>query len=314
MAKSIMSKAERREERLGFLFISPWLIGLVIFAVFPIAASLIISFMKWDIYQSPSWVGLDNFKHLFHDKLFYKSLRVTLVYSAFAIPLGLIFGLALSLMLNLNIRGINTYRTLFYLPSVISGVAIAMVWKWIFNSDYGLLNYLLSLIGIHGPKWLEDPNWILTTYIIMSLWSIGGSAIIFLGGLQNIPGHLYEAAKIDGARLLQRFSRITLPLLTPTLFFQLLMGIIGSFQVFTSAFIMNGRGGSSSGGGPNNEGLFYMLYLYQKAFKTFDMGYASAMAWVGGIISFILAIVVYKSQGKWVFYDAEDNNGKGKTA
>lgn len=308
MTKQTLSKSERREERLGFLFISPWIIGFLVFAAFPILASLALSFMKWDIYRAPSWVGLDNFQRLFQDELFYKSMKVTLTYSAYSIPLSIVLGLGLSLLLNLKIKGIDFYRTLFYVPSVMTGVAISMVWMWILNDAYGLLNYMLSLVGINGPNWLKDPDWILWSYIIMSLWGIGGSAILYLGGLQNIPEHLYEAGKIDGANVFQRFFKITLPLLTPTLFFQLLMGIIGSFQVFTTAYIINGRGG----GGPENEGLFYMLYLYQKAFKTFDMGYASAMAWVGGLISLVLALIVYRTQNKWVYYEADDTAKGGR--
>jgi multiple sugar transport system permease protein len=308
MARSQLSKAARKEERLGYLFISPWIIGFLAFAAFPILASFALSFMHWDIYRPPTWAGLDNYGRVFGDKLFYKSMSVTLRYSAMSIPLSLVFGLALSLLLNLKVKGIDFFRTLFYLPSVISGVAVAMLWLWIFNDTYGLFNYLLGIIGIEGPQWLKNPDWVLPSYVIMSLWGIGGSAILFLGGLQNIPGHLYEAAKVDGANVFHRFFRITLPLLTPTLFFLLLMGIISSFQVFTTAYVINGEGS----GGPDNEGLFYMLYLYRKAFKTFDMGYATSMAWIGGLISLILSILVYRTQNKWVYYEAGDNGGEGK--
>lgn len=308
MTRRAMSRAARRQERLGFLFISPWLVGLIVFSLFPIFASLLLSFTHWDIYHGPTWTGLDNFSRLVKDPLFYQSIQVTLTYSAMSIPLNLIFGLLLSLLLNLKIRGIDLYRTIFYIPSVITGVAVAMLWLWIFNDYFGLLNYFLSWFGIEGPKWLRDPNWILPTYVIMSIWGVGGNAILFLGGLQNIPGHLYEAARIDGASPFQRFFRITLPLLTPTLFFLVLMGIIGSFQVFTSAYVINGRGG----GGPDNAGLFYMLYLYQKAFQDYDMGYASAMAWIGGIISLVLAIAVYRTQNKWVYYESGPVGGEGK--
>ncbi|CAK4826397.1 unnamed protein product [Aphanomyces euteiches] len=210
----------------------------------------------------------------------------------------------------MKLKGINFFRTLLYLPSVLTGVAVSMLWLWIFNADYGLLNYFLSWFGISGPQWLKDPSWVLTSYVIMSLWGVGGSAILFLGGLQNIPEQLYEAAKIDGAGTLRRFWRITLPLLTPTLFFLLLMGIIDSFQVFTQAYIINGRGG----GGPENSGLFYMLYLYQKAFQSFDMGYASAMAWIGGLLSLALALIVYSTQKKWVYYEADQSENRKEMA
>lgn len=257
--------------------------------------------MHWDIYRAPSWVGLDNFKSLFADPLFYKSMKVTLTYSAMSIPVNLILGLLLSLLLNTKVKGINFFRTLFYLPSVISGVAVAMLWMWILNSKFGLLNYFLSLIGIEGPSWLQDPKWILPSFVLIGVWGVGGNAILFLGGLQNIPGHLYEAARVDGANVFTRFWKITLPLLTPTLFFLLMMGIIGSFQVFTTAYVINGSGT----GGPDNAGLFYMLYLYQKAFKSFDMGFATAMAWIGGLISLILAVLVYWTQNKWVYYESD---------
>lgn len=296
-----MSKQARREEIAGYLYISPWIIGFIFFGAFPIVASLLLSFSKWDIYKPPTWVGFENFARLIKDPLFYKSMEVTLTYSALSIPLSLILGLGLSLLLNLKIKGIDFFRTLFYIPSVITGVAVAMLWKWILNDGYGLINYSLSLIGIEGPQWLEDPKWIIPSFVIISLWGVGGSAILFLGGLQNIPETFYEAATMDGASVFQKFWKITLPLLTPTLFFLLLMGIIASFQVFTIAYVINGK----VAGGPENSGLFYMLYLYQKAFKSYDMGYACAMAWVGGIISFVLSFVVYRTQQKWVYYEAD---------
>lgn len=296
-----LSKMNRREELTGYLFILPWIIGFLCFMAYPIVDSLYLSFTHWDIYQGPHWIGLRNYALLFQDPLFYKSLEVTLYYSALSIPLNIAVGLALSLLLNTKLKGIGIFRTLFYLPSVITGVAVAMLWLWIFNPDYGLVNYFLSFVGIKGPRWMQDPNWTVPLYVIMGLWSVGGNAILFLGGLQNIPNHLYEAANIDGANRWQQFWRITLPLLTPTLFFLLLMGIIGSFQVFTSSYVINGRGG----GGPDNSGLFYMLYLFNQAFSQYNMGYASAMAWIGGLISFILAIIVYRTQRKWVYYEAD---------
>jgi multiple sugar transport system permease protein len=301
LARAKLTKSERKEELLGFLYISPWILGFLAFAAFPILASLTLSFMKWDIYLPPIWVGFKNFTNLFTDPLFYKSMQVTLTYSALSVPINLVLGLLLSLLLNVKVKGIDFFRTLFYLPSVITGVAVAMLWMWMLNSKFGLLNYLLSIFGINGPAWLQDPQWILPSYVLIGVWGVGGSAILFLGGLQNIPAHLYEAARVDGANVFQRFWKITLPMLTPTLFFLIMMGIIGSFQVFTTAYVINGSGT----GGPENAGLFYMLYLYSKAFKSFDMGYASAMAWIGGLISLILAILVYWTQNKWVYYDAE---------
>lgn len=303
------SKLVRNEGLTGYLYILPWIIGFLAFSAFPILDSLYLSFNHWDIYQPPHWVGLANYRLLFRDPLFYKSLEVTLTYSAMYIPLSLVLGLLISLMLNLKIKGIGIFRTLFYLPSVISGVAVSMLWMWIFNKDYGLINYLLSLVGIKGPDWLNNPHWIVPVYVIMGLWGVGGSAVLFLGVLQNIPKHLYEAAQIDGASVWQRFWKITLPQLTPTIFFLLLTGIVGSFQVFTSAYVINGRGA----GGPDNAGLFYMLYLFNQAFQQYNMGYASAMAWIGGLISMILAVIVYRTQNKWVYYEADLSNKGGRS-
>lgn len=301
MVKVRLSRAARREQLTGYLYISPWIVGFLAFMAFPIFYSLYLSFCNWDIYNGVKWIGLKNYTLLFHDPLFYQSLKVTGIYSVLSIPLNLIVGLLVSLLLNLKVRGVGFFRTLFYLPSVISGVAVAMLWMWIFNGEYGLINYFLSWFGIKGPDWLQNPHWIIPVYVIMGLWGVGGNAILFLGGLQNIPQQLYEAAAIDGAGAWRRFWNITLPLITPTLFFLLLMGIIQSFQVFTSAYVINGRGG----GGPDNAGLFYMLYLFDQAFQEYHMGYASAMAWVGGIIAIVIALLVYLTQKKWVYYEAD---------
>ncbi len=307
MSATKFSPLRRKEARLGYLFISPWIIGLIVFSLLPLLSTLILSFMEWDIYSDPTWTGFDNYQNLFTDKLFYQSMKVTLLYSLFSIPLNLVFGLMLSLLLNSKLKGINLFRTIFYIPSVITGVAVAMLWIWIFNSHFGLINYVLDMFSIKGPRWLKDPKWILPSYILISLWGVGGNAVLFLGGLQNIPEQLYEAARIDGANRWKIFWKVTLPLLTPTLFFLLLMGIIGSFKIFTTAYMING-----GGGGPENAGLFYMLYLYQKAFVSLDMGYASAMAWVGGLISLTLAVLVYRTQNKWVYYEADVvQKGKG---
>lgn len=292
----------RKEMIEGYLAISPWLIGLLCFAALPILASLGISFTDWDVssVQAPAWVGLRNYSDLFNDEYFWTALRVTVVYSILAVPLNLVAGLLLSLLLNQKLRGMYLFRTLFYLPSVVSGVATATLWLWIFNPIYGLLNVLLSKVSITGPAWLSDPSWALYAVVIMSLWGVGGGAVIYLAGLQNIPAHLYEAAAIDGAGPLSQFWRITVPLMTPTIFFLLVMGIIDSFQTFTTVYVL-----TNGTGGPEQSVLFYMLYLYQKAFVDFQMGYASAMAWVGAAIAIVLALVVFKSSPLWVYYESE---------
>jgi multiple sugar transport system permease protein len=284
----------------GYLAISPWLVGLLAFTAGPILASLGLSFTDWNINQPPAWVGLRNYSDLVNDEYFWDSLRVTLVYSALSLPLNLILGLFLSVLLNQKLRGMYLFRTLFYLPSVVAGVATAALWLWIFNPIYGILNVLLSKIGITGPAWLADPHWALYALVIMSVWGVGGNAVIYLAGLQNIPAQLYEAAAIDGAGRWAQFWRITIPLLSPTILFLLVMGIIGSFQTFTTVYVL-----TNGTGGPEESTLFYMLYLYQKAFQNFQMGYASALAWVGAIIAMALALLVFKSSPLWVYYEAE---------
>lgn len=293
------SRARRREAVEGYLAIAPWLIGFVLFTAGPIIASFVISFTYWDAQGAPpTWAGLGNYQDLFSDGRFWQSMKVTIAYSALSLPLGLVGGLLLSLLLNLKLRGMHLFRTIFYLPSVIAGVAVSTMWLWIFNDKFGLLNYLLSLVGIQGPDWLGDPSTALYALVIMSLWGIGGGAIIYLAGLQNIPPQLYEAAAIDGAGVLSRFWKITLPLLSPTIFFLLVTGIIGSFEVFTNVAIL-------TQGGPEDSTLLYMYYLYQNAFQSFKFGYASSIAWVGALISLVLAVLVFRTQSRWVYYEGE---------
>lgn len=301
--KRSLSPARRREEIEGYLAIAPWLLGFVLFTAIPIIFSLVISFTHWDVFTPPRWVGLANYRDLLADRRFFKSLQVTITYSALSLPLGLIGGLLLALLLNMRLPGIHIFRTLFYLPSVIAGVAVATLWLWIFNPHYGLANTLLRRIGIEGPMWLTDPQTALYTMVLTSLWGIGGGAIIYLAGLQNIPPQLYEAAELDGAGPLRRFRHITLPLLTPTIFFLLLTGIIDIFQIFTNVAVL-------TEGGPEDSTLLYMYYLYIVGFKSYKFGYASAIAWVGASISLLLALIVFRTQRQWVYYEAERGQSK----
>jgi multiple sugar transport system permease protein len=289
----------RQEEIAGYLAISPWLVGLLLFTAGPILASFFLSFTRYDIINPPQWIGLGNYERIFTvDRDFRQSLRVTLLFAAVTLPLSLILGLGLSLLLNLKLRGMNVYRTLFYLPAVLPTVAVTLLWVWLFNSEFGMINWLLSKAGIEGPNWFQHPRYALPALMIMSLWGVGGSAVIYLAGLQNIPPHLYEAAAIDGANPWWRFWKITIPLLTPTIFFQLVLGLIGSFQAFVTAYV-------ATSGGPRKSTLFYMLYLYQKAFLTFQMGYGSALAWILAVIILICTLLVLKSSVLWVYYEAE---------
>lgn len=280
----------------GYLFISPWLIGFLVFTALPFFQSVYLSFTRYDIVRPPLWVGLANYNTLlYEDPIFWKSLTVTLKYAVVAVPLGIATGVALALLLNLNIRGMSVYRTVFFLPSIVPAVASSVVFIWILNPQIGLINGLLKNFGIIGPAWLTDTRWAFWSLVLMGLWGVGGSMVIYLAGLKDIPVHLYEAAVTDGATPWHRLRHITLPMMTPVIFFNLVMGIIGSFQYFTQAYIM-------TQGGPEESTLFYSLYLFDRAWRYLDMGYASAMAWVLFLLIVVLTGLVFRTQRKWVHY------------
>ncbi|WP_313999357.1 sugar ABC transporter permease [uncultured Paenibacillus sp.] len=288
-----------------YVFISPAVVGLLLFMLGPIVFSAYISFTDYDILGSPRWIGLQNYIDLVNDPFFWLSLKVTFVYAGVSVPLGLAVSLLLAMLLNQNLKGIYLFRVIYYLPAVISGVAVALLWKWIFNPEFGLLNWFLGLFGIRGPLWIFSETWALPSIILMSLWSIGGSILIYLAGLQGIPSELYEAAEIDGANRIRRFWSVTIPMLSPVIFFNLVMGIIGSVQVFTEGYVM-------TSGGPNNSTLFAVLYLYRNAFNYLSMGYASAMAWVLFLIILTLTLLVFRSSPMWVFYEEQKSKPKTK--
>lgn len=292
----------QREAIWAYLFIGPWILGFLFFTLGPMIASLFFSFTDYNIIDAPVWRGLANYIKLFtRDPLFWHSLRVTLYFAALALPLSLLLGFFLAILLNQKIPGVNLWRTIYFLPSVIAGVAVALLWVRIFNPRIGLLNPILQdLFGIKGPGWLQDPNWAVPALVIMSLWGVGGGMIIYLAGLQGIPTELYEAAKIDGANTVQRFRNVTLPMMTPVIFYNLVLGLIGAFNYFTEVYVA-----TSGEGGPMRATLFYNLYLYQNAFKFFDMGYASAMAWVLFVIVLLVTLLVFRSSPYWVFYEGE---------
>ena len=292
-----ISRLAAIEERYFYLFISPWIIGFLLFVLVPMIASIFFSFCRYDVLTPPNWCGLDNYRRLFSDELFWKSLEATSLYALGSVPLGLAISLFIALMLNRDIKGVAWFRTVFYLPSVISGVAVSLLWMWIFNPDFGILNHLLwKFFRIQGPAWIASEEWVIPSLIIMSLWGIGGGIVIYLAGLQGIPTELYEAAEIDGAGGWRKLINITLPMISPVIFFNLVMGIIGSFQVFTQAYVM-------TNGGPNNASLFMVLYLYRNAFQYFSMGYASAIAWILFMIIMALTMLVFKSSPMWVYYE-----------
>jgi multiple sugar transport system permease protein len=283
---------------LGLVFISPWLIAFLVFDLVPTASAFWYSFTDWNVIaKSSNWVGLENYRQMFNggDRLYWKSVYNTLYYVGFAVPLGVVAGFILALLLNAKVRFQGMYRTLFYLPAVVPTVAATILWGWLFDTRKGLINYALGWVGLDPIRWLTSPDYSKQALIIMSLWSIGGSMVIYLAGLQNIPEDLYEAADVDGAGWISKTFRITIPLMTPTIFFNLLLGIIGSFQVFNAAFIM-------TGGGPVNSTRFYMLHLYEIAFRDSEMGYACAMAVVLFLTVLLLTIFVNWSSKRWVFY------------
>jgi multiple sugar transport system permease protein len=284
----------------GFVFISPWIVGYLCFTVGPMMGSLLLSFCQYDL-ANLQFVGAANYERLFtNDPLFWKSLWNTATYTLFAVPLGLTGSLMLAVFLNQKVKGLALYRTLYYIPSLVPAVATALLWNYVFNANFGILNNSLRAAGMSNPpQWLQDPNWAMPAFVIMSLWGIGGGRmIIFLAGLQGIPDSYYEAADIDGAGALSKFRHITLPMLTPMIFFNMVLGIVGSFQVFTAAYIM-------TAGGPANATLFYVLYLFRQAFEEFRMGYASAMAWVLFIILLVFTGIQFWQAKKWVYYEGE---------
>ena len=284
-----------REAAGGYLFALPWLVGLSIFVFYPFIANIFYSFTEYNIIESPVWVGIDNYRVLMDDSLFWKSLSNTIYYSA-VVPLQLIIALLLALLLNQKVKGQRYFRTFFYLPVLVPLVASSVLWKWMLSPNYGLVNSLLYKVGINGPGWFASESWSKPALILMGTWTVGGAMIIFLATLQDIPQVLYEAAEIDGATTFKKTFHITLPLLTPAIFFNLIMGIIGSFQVFTQAYII-------TEGGPMYSTTFYVLYLYNNAFKFFRMGRASAMALILFIVIFIITLFIVKTSSKWVYYE-----------
>jgi multiple sugar transport system permease protein len=296
-----MSKAARREERSGFLFASPWLAGMLLFLVGPIVASTLLSLTNWNLISPAKWVGLENYRDMVADDNFRQSIRVTLFYAVLAVPLYQAAGIALAILLNLRLRGMYLFRTILFLPAVLSGVAVAVLWAQMLNPDLGIVNQVLRAIGIaNPPRWLQSPDWAVPAVVLMGLWGMGSGAIIYLAGLQNIPPSLYQAAKIDGARTWQTFRHITLPLLTPTLLFTLLIGVIGAFQVFDVAYILGGSRGGSRG-----SLLFYVLNLWNEGFRNGRFGYASALAWVLVIVAAIVIVLIFKTSSRWVYYESE---------
>ncbi|NBE97709.1 sugar ABC transporter permease [Nonomuraea sp. KC401] len=284
-------------DRIGYLFLAPWFAGMALFTVGPILASLYLSFTEYTLLKPPEWLGLDNYRQMLADPRLHKSLGVTFVYVFVSVPVQLVLALALALLLNRGARGLSFYRSVYYLPSLLAGsVSVAILWRQIFGKD-GLVNQLLAMAGIEGVSWVAHPDFALGTLIVLNAWTFGAPMVIFLAGLRQIPHSYYEAAEVDGAGPVSRFFRITLPLLTPIIFFNLVLQLIGAFQSFTQAFVISG-----GRGGPSDATLLYTLYLYERGFGSFDMGYASAMAWVLLAIIAVLTGLNFLFAKRWVFY------------
>ena len=299
------STMARREAIEGFLYISPFLLGFLIFTAYPMIASLYLSFTKFNIISAPTWIGLDNYQEaFFQDEQFWGSLKRTGIFALLNVTLGVLGSLGAALLLSQNYKGTTTFRTFFFLPSITPVIASALLWVWIFQPTIGLLNYLLGMVGIQGPPWLQSGTWAIPSVAIISLWgTIGGSRmIIFLAALQSVPQELYEAAEIDGAGPWRKFWTITLPMISPTMFFNVVLTIIGSLSVFSLSYI-------ATGGGPNYATYFYVYHLFKSAFEFSRMGYAAAMAWVFFLIVLVLTAIQFRVSKSWVFYAGESQDG-----
>ena len=295
MRRSRLSLA-RREAMSGYIFILPAVLGFVLWTAGPMLYSAWMSLHEWNLMQPARYVGLANFRRMADDALFWKSLRVTLTYAILLVPLFQVVSLLAAMLLNVNVRGVSFFRAAFYLPTVVPVVAASFLWGWIFNPEFGLLNSYLRKLGLTKILWFQEPRWAMTAMIIMSLWTFGGTMVIYLAGLQGIPAHLYEAAEIDGAGAFRKFFTVTIPMMSPVIFFNFVLGMIGALQAFTQAYVI-------TDGGPQNSTLFYTLYIFRKGFTDFQMGYASALAWVLFALVMVLSLLVFRSFGRRVYYE-----------
>jgi len=285
-----------REAIYGYAMASPWLLGFTVFTVFPMVAALVLSFFRTDFLTETRFIGLSWWESVISDRIVRKAFYNTGVYVAAVVPLNTVLALMIAVLLNQGIAGQSIWRTVYYLPSVVSGVAVSLLWQWLYHPEVGLINSMLYRIGIQGPRWIYSEEWAMPAVVIMTLWGAGAAMLIYLAGLRDIPTSLYEAAEIDGAGPVRRFFRITLPMLSPTIFFNVIMNIIAAWQVFTQAFVM-------TDGGPNNATLTMVLHIYRTAFENFYFGYASAQAWALFIVIMVFVLIALKTSRSWVHYD-----------
>jgi len=288
----------------GILFISPWILGFLLFTLYPMASSLYISFTEHHIKTASEWIGLANYANLLYDRRFWTSLYNTVYMVVIAVPLGLLSSLVFAILLNLKLRGQSVYRLIYYLPSIVPLVASSMLWMWIFNTNNGILNIFLGYFGIKGPSWLTDPTWAKPALIIMGLWGMGNTIVIYLSGIQDVPTSLLEAAELDGASWLQRLWHVTIPMVSSITLFNLIMGVIGMFQYFTQAYIFASAqtGRADSLGSPLDSTLFYSVYLYNR-FANLKLGYAAAMAWILFAIILVCTLLLLRFSERWTYYE-----------
>jgi len=290
-------KQKQKTALIAYIFILPQIIGILCFILGPMVISLVISFSRWNLVDPPQWVGFENFRMQFHDPLFWKVVLNTVYYSSVSVPLGIVISLGLALVLNKKIKGVTWYRSIYFAPVVTPMVAVALVWSWLYNPDFGAINTVLNYVGIRGPKWLADTTWAMPSIIIMSIWkSVGFNMVIFLAGLQNIPEQLYEAANLDGANRWHKFRDVTLPMLSPTVFFIMIISVMSSFQVFSQIYIM-------TGGGPANSTNVIVLHIYNLAFRYWKMGEGSVVGWVLFAIILLFTLIQFGLSKRWVYYE-----------
>ncbi|MBL8133290.1 MAG: sugar ABC transporter permease [Anaerolineae bacterium] len=280
----------------GYIFISPFMLGVLFWVVIPVLVNLYLTFHSWNLMSPPRFVGLANIETLFKDPILPYALKATFLYTMMSVPLGLVLGFFLANLINTNIRGIAVFRTIFYLPSIVPAVANALLWAWMFNTEFGLINSFIRALGGSKIAWLQDPAWAMPAFVILSLWGSGASMIIFLAGLQGIPDIYYEAAEIDGAGRWAKMRHITLPMMSPIFFFNLVIGFINSFQVFVIGYLI-------TDGGPQNSTLFLVLYIYRSAFQNLKMGYAAALSWLLFGILLVLSLIIFRYLGRRVYYE-----------
>ncbi|HVL38552.1 MAG TPA: sugar ABC transporter permease [Fimbriimonadaceae bacterium] len=287
----------RKEAWAGYLFAAPWILGFCFFLLYPLLSSMYYSFCDYSVLKEPVWIGLDNYRELMGDEVFWIALKNTAIYAVFALPLGVVFAISLALLLNSKVKGLALYRTIFFVPSLVPMVSLAVLWLWLFNGERGLVNELLGKVGVAGPNWLGDPAWSKPALVVLGVWGVGNAIVIYLAGLQSVPQALYEAADLDGAKAWSKTRHVTLPMISPVILFNLIMGIIGTLQVFTVPYVM------FPGGSPARSTYFYTMYLFDNAFRYHKMGYACAMGWIMFLIIFGLTMLSLHVSEKHVHYE-----------